>query len=372
LSTAPTIADVPDAEMAATAAASRGFWGEAWRRFRRRKLAMLALAFVVFMTLVALFAPLIVGTKPIIAKYKGEIYFPFLGYYFDRWENPIFQKDRFRGVYPEKLKEKDPESWAIWPLIYQDPSRRIREGEWPGQPENPLGAAGAPNRFNLFGTNTEGIDLFAQLVHGTKISLMVGFIATGIAAAIGIPLGALAGYLGGWADMLISRVIELLLCVPPLVLILALIAILQKPTIWHVMLVLGLTGWTTIGRLTRAEFLRLRESEFVTAAKALGVGHTRIIFRHVLPNAMAPILVPITFGIANAILIESALSFLGFGSPPDHPSWGTLLNAGRSNLSLWWLILFPGLAIFLSVLAYNLIGEGLQDATDPRLRESGK
>jgi peptide/nickel transport system permease protein len=136
--------------------------------------------------------------------------------------------------------------------------------------------------------------------------------------------------------------------------------------------VLGVTGWTRIARLTRGEFLKLKESEFVVAARALGTGRLRIMFRHILPNALAPVLVPISFGIAAAILIESGLSFLGFGAPPPNPSWGTLLNAGRSNLQMWWLILFPGMAIFLTVLAYNLIGEGLQEATDPRLREAGK
>jgi peptide/nickel transport system permease protein len=134
---------------------------------------------------------------------------------------------------------------------------------------------------------------------------------------------------------------------------------------------LGCTTWTGIARLTRAEFLKLRETEFVTAARALGAGPLRIMFRHILPNAMAPVLVPITFGIAVAILIESSLSFLGFGDA-NNTSWGTLLNAGRTNYKLWWLIVFPGAAVFSAVLAYNLVGEGLQQATDPRLREAGK
>jgi peptide/nickel transport system permease protein len=162
------------------------------------------------------------------------------------------------------------------------------------------------------------------------------------------------------------------MCVPALVLILALIAILDKRTIWHMMAVLGCTSWTGIARYTRAEFLKLREMEFITAARALGAGNLRIMLRHILPNALAPVLVPITFGIAVAILIESGLSFLGFGAPPPNPSWGTLLNAGRSNYNLWWLIVFPGSAVFLTVLAYNLLGEGIQEATDPRLREAGK
>jgi peptide/nickel transport system permease protein len=138
------------------------------------------------------------------------------------------------------------------------------------------------------------------------------------------------------------------------------------------MAIIGATGWTGIARLTRGEFLRLRQSEFVTAARATGAGPVRIMLRHILPNALAPVLVPITFGIASAILTESALSFLGFGPPPPAASWGSLLNDGRSNLSMWWLVVFPGIAIFLTVLAYNLIGEGLQEVTDPRLREARK
>jgi peptide/nickel transport system permease protein len=365
-------ADVHLASAAKQSNISRGFWAEAWRQFRQRRLAMAALCYVGFLVLVALLAPAIAGTKPVVCRYKGKLYFPALAYFNPAWENPIFFKDRFRKLYPENLKKKDPKSWAIWPLLYQDPYRRIRTGEWEGQPENPSGDKGRPNRFNLFGTNQEGIDVFAQMVHGTTIALLVGFVSMGLAGAIGIALGALGGYLGGWADMLLSRITEVVMCVPTLVLILALIALVDKPTIWHMMAIIGCTGWTSIARLARAEFLKLRESDFVIAARALGVGWPRIVFRHVLPNALAPVLVPITFGIASAILIESGLSFLGFGAPPPNPSWGTLLNSGRQNMNLWWLIFFPGLAIFLAVLAYNLIGEGLQEATDPRLRDAGR
>jgi len=356
----------------ATGPGSRGFWAETWLRFRRRKLAMAALMFVGGLALMALFSPAIAGTKPIVCKYKGRLYFPALAYFNPAWENPVFFQDRFYRIYPENLKKNDPASWAVWPLVYQDPYRRVRGGEWPGQPDNPWGDEGRPSRFNWMGTNQAGVDVFAQLIHGTRIALLVGFVSMGIAAAIGITLGAVAGYSGGWVDMALSRMIEVVMCVPTLVLILTLLAIVERPTIWHTMMVLGVTGWTGIARLTRGEFIKLSQTEFVTAARALGAGRMRIMFRHILPNAMAPVLVPITFGIAAAILIESALSFLGFGAPPPNPSWGTVLNAGRSNLQMWWLILFPGIAIFLTVLTYNLIGEGLQEATDPRLREAGK
>nr|WP_261342870.1 ABC transporter permease [Symmachiella dynata] len=349
---------------------SVGFWREAWTRFRRRGTSMAAFYFVCFMAFVALFAPAIAGTKPIVCKYKGHIYFPAMGYFKNTWENPVFQKDRFRKRYPVNLKEKDPLSWAIWPLVYQDPFRRIREGEMPGQPANPSRDEGEPNRYNIFGTDTRGVDIFAQMVHGTTIALLVGFVSMGIASTIGITVGAMAGYLGGWTDMIVSRLIEVVMCVPTLVLILALIAIIDRPTIWHVMAVIGCTGWTGIARLTRAEFLKLKQTEFVSAARAMGYKPLRIVFRHILPNAMAPVLVPISFGIASAILIEAGLSFLGFGTPPPNPSWGTMLQTGRNNLDMWWMTFYPGMAIFLAVLAYNLIGEGLQHATDPRLRSN--
>lgn len=349
-------------------ASSRGFWGDVWLRFRRRKLAMTALSFVGFLCLVAIFAPAIVGTKPIVCKYKGHIYFPAMGYFNSDWENPVFFRDKFRRRYPGNLTENDPQSWAIWPLVYQDPYRRVKAGEWPGHPGNPTHDNGRPSRQNLFGTTQAGVDVFAAMVHGTTIALSVGFVSMGIASLIGIVVGSLAGFFGGWVDMLLSRVIELVMCIPTLVLILALIAILERPSIWDLMAIIGATSWTSIARLARAEFMKLRASEFVTAARALGATGGRMMFRHVLPNALAPLLVPISFGIASAILIESSLSFLGFGSPPPSASWGTLLNAGRTNLQLWWLVVFPGAAIFLTVLTYNLIGEGVQEATDPRLR----
>jgi peptide/nickel transport system permease protein len=361
---------MPDAIPTAAPTASLGFWAETWRRFRRRKLSLASLAFVGVLLVVAATAPMIAGTKPIACKYEGSIYFPALGYFNRAWENPIFAKDRFRGRYYENLKTKDPDSWAIWPLVYQDPYRRVRGGEWPGQPENPSGVNGKPNRWNWLGTNQQGFDVFASMVHGAQTAVSVGFISMSIAAVIGITLGALAGYFGGWVDVGISRVIEVVMCIPTLVLILALVALLDKVNNLHLMVIVGCTGWTGIARLTRAEFLKLKQMEFVSAARAMGAGSVRIMFRHVLRNALAPVLVPVTFGIANAILIESSLSFLGFGASPPNPSWGTLLSAGRNTIEdTWWLIVFPGAAIFLTVLAYNLIGEGLQEATDPRLRQ---
>ncbi|MFM8290838.1 MAG: ABC transporter permease [Planctomycetia bacterium] len=351
---------------------ARGFWAEAWRRYRQRPLGLAALAFVGFLVLVAVLAPAIAGTKPVVCRYKGRLYAPCLGYFDRRLEPAIFAKDKFRGTYPANLKAKDPDSWAIWPLFFQDPYRPVRADEWPGRPENPAKDEGRPSRLNPFGTDQAGVDVLAKMVHGTTIALLVGFVSMGIAGTIGILVGAIGGYFGGWIDTVTSRATEIVMCIPTLVLILAIIAILEKPTIWHTMAIIGMTGWTGIARLTRGEFLRLKTAEFVMAARAAGAGPGRIMLRHILPNALAPVLVPITFGIAAAILTESSLSFLGFGPPPPTASWGSILNDARSNLTMWWLVVFPGLAIFLTVLAYNLVGEGLQESTDPRLREARK
>ncbi len=351
----------------------RGFWFEVWRRYRKNVFGVAALMYVAVLSVVAILSPAITGTKPVLCRYKGQLYMPALGYFYEPWEDRTVVAQELRKRYtPARLEEKDPQCWAVWPLLFQDPFRRVRRDEWPGQPGNPSGSDGKPSKYNLLGTNQRGVDVFAVLIHGTRVALLVGFVSTGIAALIGMTLGAMAGYFGGWADILLSRAMEVMMCIPTLVLILALLAIVERPTIWHTMMVLGLTGWTSIARLMRAEFLKLRTSEYVTAARALGAGQLRIMFRHILPNALAPVLVPIAFGIASAILIENALSFLGFGSPPPTASWGTLLSGGQRNLEMWWLVVFPGSAIFFTVLAYNLIGEGLQEATDPRLREAAK
>ncbi|WP_437225208.1 ABC transporter permease [Planctomicrobium sp. SH661] len=345
---------------------SPGFWAESWRRFRRRRLPMMALAFVAFLTVVAIFSPAIVGTKPLVCRYKGQIYFPCMGYFSPRWE-ATFAGSPFFKRYPKILKEQDPQSWAVWPLQYNDPARAVTEDEWPGRPANPQSKG--PSWQNWFGTDSRGFDVFAQMVHGTRTALLVGVVSMGIAAAIGITFGSLAGYYGGWIDIVLSRLIEVVMCVPTLILILALIAVIEVPSMMHMMVVIGATGWTGIARLIRGEFLKQKSLDYVSAARVLGAGSFRIIFRYLLPNSLAPVLVPITFGIAAAILIETALSYIGFGAPPPNPSWGQLLRSGQANYQNWWLILFPGLAIFFTVLSYNLIGEGLQEATDPRLRD---
>lgn len=229
----------------------------------------------------------------------------------------------------------------------------------------------APGADYLLGTDDLGRDVLTRILYGARISLLVGFVAVGIASVIGILLGALAGYYGGWIDSIIMRFVDVMLCFPSFFLILAVIAFLE-PSIWNIMIIIGLTGWMGVARLVRAEFLSLRERDFVQAARALGASDGRVIFRHILPNALSPVLVSATLGVAGAILTESALSFLGIGVQPPTPSWGNMLIAGKQTLgTAWWLSAFPGLAILLTVLGYNLLGEGIRDALDPRLKEEG-
>ncbi len=281
-------------------------WGVTWLRFRRSKLALGALIYVAVMALLALLAPLLAADRPSAPVPFGP--------------NNVDIASRL-----------------------EPPSARHR-----------------------LGTDDLGRDILARMIHGARISLTVGFTATAISLIVGSLLGALAGYYGGAADWLVSRLVEIVLCFPFLFLVLGIVA-LFKPSLYTIMIALGLTSWTTEARFVRGEFLRIRDLEFALAARASGAKDARIIFRHLLPNALAPVLVSASFGVASAILIESALSFLGFGVPVPTSSWGGILSVAQEHIEYaWWLALFPGVAIFITVASFNIIGDRFRDAIDPR------
>jgi peptide/nickel transport system permease protein len=225
-----------------------------------------------------------------------------------------------------------------------------------------------PSAEHWLGTDILGRDVLSRIMHGSGVSLSVGFVAVGISTFIGVILGALAGFYGGKVESVIMRFVDIMLCFPSFFLILAVIAFIG-PSIWNIMIVIGVTSWMGVTRLVRAEFLSIKERDFVQAAVSQGASDFRMIFIHILPNAMAPVLVAATLGVAAAVLTESGLSFLGIGVQPPDPSWGNMLTEGKDNIEIaWWLSVFPGLAIFITVMGYNLLGEGIRDSLDPRLK----
>ncbi|MDZ4859672.1 MAG: ABC transporter permease [Candidatus Hydrogenedentes bacterium] len=318
------------------------------RQYRKRKMSVIALVFLVILGAIGILAPFIAGGIPIYMKKDGASYW---------FPNVKTYDDLVRFDYNDW--KPSPQDAAVWPLVPYAPEK-----------SDLFNRLQAPSRAHLLGTDDRGRDVLSRIVWGTRISMSVGFVAEGIAVLIGVFFGALAGFYLGKVDAVIMRVIEIITLFPVFVLIITLISMLP-PSIWNIMIVLGITGWTGIARLVRGEMIKLRNAEFTLAARASGLRDGRIIFRHLLPNALSPVLVSATFGVAGAILVESALSFLGFGVPPPTASWGEILSQSKTYLmrGAWWLVVFPGLAIFVTVTAFNLVGAGLRDAMDPRLRE---
>ncbi|MFO8175383.1 MAG: ABC transporter permease [Gemmatimonadota bacterium] len=226
-----------------------------------------------------------------------------------------------------------------------------------------------PSSAHPLGTDHLSRDILSRILHGARISLSIGLLAVAISVSVGTVLGAVAGYLGGWVDTVIMRFVDMVLAFPRVVLLIALVALFD-PSIFLIVTALAVTQWPPNTRIVRGEILSLREREFSEAARALGFSTPRIIFRHLLPNALAPIIVAATLGIGNTIVLEAGLSFLGLGIQPPTPSWGTMVSDGRDYLlNAWWIATFPGLAIVLVVLGFNLVGDGVRDAMDPRMNE---
>jgi peptide/nickel transport system permease protein len=380
-----------------------------WHEFTKSKFIVVWLGFIIFLFLLAIFAPFIANDKPFVIRIDGQLRFPlfralgatdysiFLAASIALIQLLLIRRNRKRidpsirsGVFwrqifidtliiligailfyvfiPRRLDATDYKTMvasgkateAVFspvPYGYGRTDLKVRE-----QP---------PSREHWLGTDDVGSDVLCRLIHGSRISLSVGFVAVGVSSIIGIIIGAILGYSGGKADFIGMRLVEIMMAVPVFFLIITIVAFFPR-SLFNIMLIIGLTTWTEDARFIRAEFLKLRRQDFVQAAISLGLPLRSILFRHMLPNAIAPVLVNATFGVAGAIFIEAALSFLGFGVAPPTPSWGQILSLGVSTTGrfLWWLTLFPGLAIFFTVLAYNLVGEALRDAIDPRLRKA--
>lgn len=399
-----------------------------WRQFKKNRAAYLSLWLMLPLVLIAIFAPLIASDQPLVYFDGQEVLFPWfralfnthqavdylfnmallaflpwliaallvnarlrrrdvpgrrrlawaLGFYLaltavvagvfsvdawrprNRYGTRAFAEEEFRnpdarGYYvliPFGLTQQDLQARFAPPLFRKD-SQQYRHVN--------------DHRIRLLGTDDTGRDVLVLMIYGLRIALTVGLVAVSLYVTIGVVLGGLAGYFGGKTDMLISRTIEVVLLFPSFFLILTLVALLE-PSIYIIMVVIGITGWPTIARLIRGEVLKQRAIDYTSAARSLGASHGRILFRHILPNSLSPALVAIPFGIAGAIITEAGLSLLGFGVRPPTPSWGVLLRLGNENYSYWWVIVFPSLAIFFTVTVLNLIGSGLRDAMDPRLR----
>lgn len=357
---------------------SGGYWSDVWKQLRKHRGGMTGLIIALSLLFVAALAPMIANDRPIACRYAGATSFPALTTYVDAWVP--WQSMRFElkslqigGTFPfsdhyaeldgRRWKEvaDDPEmSWALWPPIPWHPNQFDKDA-----------LKLRPSSEHILGTDDQGRDVLARLIHGTVVAMLVGIVSMTIAAAIGVTLGLSAGFLGGWVDLALSRLVEVVICFPTFFLIIAVIAFLE-PSIVNIMIVLGCVGWTGIFRLVRGEVLTVRSLDYIQAARALGLSNTRVMFRHVLPNAISPVFVAIAFGVAGAVLTETSLSFLGFGDP-SAPSWGEIVKQGRTYVSqgLWHLTVFPGIAIFLTLTAFNLFGQGLRDAMDPKLRGSG-
>ena len=346
LSSAPAADSMPR-----TATADVGLWAGVWKDFRRNRIALAGYYVVLLLIFTAVFADFLANDKPLYLSYKGNSYFPVLRSYL------VDLKLRSRPAELLNIDYKKLEGVAaVFPPI---PYRQTDVDLF--APLEP------PSARHWLGTDRLGRDVMAGMIHGSRLSLSIGFVAVGIAVVIGVILGALAGYFGSWIDIVVSRLFEIMLSIPTFFLLITVAAIF-RPSIFMTMAIIGLTSWVGIARFTRSEFLRIRNLDYVTAAISIGVSSRKIMFRHILPNALAPVIVSVVLGIAGAILVESSLSFLGIGVPAELVTWGSILNEASGATFAWWLAVFPGFAIFITVLAYYLVGEGLREVLDPRLR----
>lgn len=343
-------------ERAQAAAESRrteaqDYWQIVRRQFLKRRLNRIALYAAMLVVVVAAFADFIASDKPIVMSFQGQLHLL----------PNVFDPASLRAHDNQTLLDAmDANDWAVFPL-----------SPWGYNGHDLEHVLSAPGEAHWLGTDSSGRDVLSRVAHGSRVSLAVGVLSVLVLVLVGVALGSIAGYFGGAIDLVLMRIVEIVHSIPTILLLVTMLAVIA-PTGWNsvaaMMLVIGLIGWTDIARLIRAEILRVKTLDYVQAARALGASHARVLTQHVIPNTLAPVMVAATFAMASAILIEGALSFLGFGIPPDMASWGGVLNEVGHNTHAWWLAVFPGFAIFFTVTVYNLAGEGLRDAIDPRLR----
>ncbi len=333
------------------AAQSHSYLGIVRRQFMRQRLHRVSLYAIFAILLLAVGADFVASERPILLSLSGKLYV------LPNVINPVALRAYDNRRLTQVMSESD---WAVFPPV-----------PW-GVNSHDLDATLAPpSATHWLGTDSGGRDVLARVVHGSRVSLAVGVLSVIVLVSIGILLGSVSAYYGGVLDLLLMRLLEVVHSVPALLLLVTMLSVIM-PTGWRavvaMMVVIGLVNWTGVARLVRGEILRIKQMPYIEASRALGYGAPRIILRHVLPNALSPVLVTATFAMASAIQIEGALSFLGFGIPADMASWGGMLNDVRGHTGAWWLAVFPGAAIFVTVTVYNLAGEGLRDAIDPRLK----
>jgi peptide/nickel transport system permease protein len=356
---------------------NQSYWGIVWTQLKKNRSGMTGLALIALIVFTALFAPLIANDRPIAVRYKGTTSFPAFTTYVDVWVpwgsmRRSMKSWEVGGGFPlgDHYKVLEGKSWKE---ALETDAANVAWSVSPPIPWSPLQIDKAapkqrPSDVHFLGTDDQGRDVLARLVHGSVVAVTVGVVAMSIAALIGISLGVTAGYFGGKTDLALSRFTEIVMCFPTFFLIIAVISFLERSII-NIMIVIGLFGWTGIYRLIRGEVLRCKALDYVMAAQALGVPTRRLMFRHIVPNAIAPVFVSLAFGVAGSVLTETSLSFLGFGDI-SVPSWGEIISQGRLYVveDLTHLVVWPGATIFVTLTAFNLFGQGLRDAMDPRLR----
>ncbi len=325
-----------------------------WRRFKANRRAYYSMFVIILMLVITLVAPLLANNQPVVLKYKDQFYFPVFKTYQAKEFSII--DDLYVNYRTLPLTEKD---WAIWPVIKWDPFESNKEVEsYPS----------APSKNNIFGTDESGRDVLTRVIYGFKYSIIYALSVWFLSYLVGIMIGGAMGYFGGWFDLIGQRAVEILSTIPSFFLLLILIANFQPNIIWLIFISV-IFGWIGISYYVRGEFLKNRKLDYVEAARCLGNGHFRILFKHILPNSLSPVITFSPFFIAGSIIGLASLDFLGFGLPVPTPSWGELLNQGfKHSSTAWWLAVYPSMALYLTVLFFTFMGEGVRDAMDPHLK----